>query len=138
MNVVGHVVHCHVRKTNLGNFRSLRPIKLVHKSTEKLLTFGSRAVVFQLLMLYLRDLSLCGLVLLQFLLLTSAGKDFYSILGVSRSASEREIKKAFRKLALIYHPDKTKLKKEEAEKKFLEIAEGLLFFEFQMSPYFID
>jgi len=50
------------------------------------------------------------------------GKDFYSILGVSRSASDDEIKKAYRKLALKYHPDKNKAP--EAQEKFKQVAEA--------------
>lgn len=49
-------------------------------------------------------------------------KDYYKILGVPRDANERQIKKAFRKLAVKYHPDKNKAK--DAEAKFREIAEG--------------
>ena len=49
-------------------------------------------------------------------------KDYYKILGVSRDANDRQIKKAFRKLAMKYHPDKNKQK--DAEAKFREIAEG--------------
>lgn len=50
------------------------------------------------------------------------GKDYYGILGVSKSASEDEIKKAYRKMALKYHPDKNK--SPGAEEKFKEIAEA--------------
>lgn len=50
-------------------------------------------------------------------------KDFYQILGVDRNASEDEIKKAYRKLAVKYHPDKNQGNK-EAEEKFKEIAEA--------------
>ena len=46
--------------------------------------------------------------------------DFYATLGVSKSASESEIKKAYRKLAMQYHPDKNAGDK-QAEKKFKEI-----------------
>jgi len=51
------------------------------------------------------------------------GKDYYSILGVARSASPDEIKKAYRKLALKYHPDHNKGDK-EAESKFKDISES--------------
>ncbi|XP_044756179.1 dnaJ protein homolog 1-like [Coccinella septempunctata] len=50
------------------------------------------------------------------------GKDYYSILGISKNASDDEIKKAYRKLALQYHPDKNKSPK--AEDKFKEVAEA--------------
>lgn len=50
------------------------------------------------------------------------GKDYYNILGIARNASEDEIKKAYRKLALKYHPDKNKTP--EAEEKFKLIAEA--------------
>lgn len=50
------------------------------------------------------------------------GKDYYSILGVSKTANDDELKKAYRKLALKYHPDKNKSK--DAEEKFKEIAEA--------------
>lgn len=50
-------------------------------------------------------------------------KDYYKILGVSKSATKEEIKKAFRKLAVKYHPDKNPGNK-EAEAKFKEINEA--------------
>lgn len=50
-------------------------------------------------------------------------KDYYKTLGVDRSASAEEIKKAYRKLALKYHPDQNK-DNPEAENKFKEISEA--------------
>jgi len=52
-----------------------------------------------------------------------AEKDYYRILGVSRNATQEEIKSAFRKLALKYHPDRNPGNK-EAEAKFKEINEA--------------
>ncbi|MHC1588296.1 MAG: molecular chaperone DnaJ, partial [Methermicoccaceae archaeon] len=51
-----------------------------------------------------------------------ASKDYYEILGVSRDADANEIKRAYRKLALKYHPDKNPSK--EAEERFKEISEA--------------
>ena len=50
-------------------------------------------------------------------------KDYYEVLGVPRTATDDEVKKAFRKLARKYHPDVAKNKK-EAEEKFKEINEA--------------
>ena len=50
--------------------------------------------------------------------------DYYDILGVGKSASADEIKKAYRKAALEWHPDRHKNDKETAEKKFKEINEA--------------
>ncbi len=50
-------------------------------------------------------------------------RDYYEVLGVSRTASQDEIKKAYRKLALKYHPDRNPGDK-EAEERFKEAAEA--------------
>ena len=52
-----------------------------------------------------------------------AKRDYYEVLGVTKSASAEEIKKTYRKLALKYHPDKNKGDK-EAEAKFKEASEA--------------
>jgi len=54
----------------------------------------------------------------------AAKSDYYDILGVSKSATSDEIKKAYRKQALEWHPDRHKDNKEEAEKHFKEINEA--------------
>ena len=52
-----------------------------------------------------------------------ANKDYYSIMGVSRNATDKEIKQAYRRLARKYHPDVNPGDK-AAEEKFKEINEA--------------
>ena len=49
-------------------------------------------------------------------------QDYYELLGVPRDATENQIKKAFRRLAIKYHPDKNK--DPDAQKQFVKIANG--------------
>ena len=50
------------------------------------------------------------------------GKDYYATLGIAKGATPEEIKKAYRKMALKYHPDKNK--EAGAEEKFKDISEA--------------
>lgn len=52
------------------------------------------------------------------------GKDYYSILGVPRDADANQLKKAYRQLAMRWHPDKNPNNVEEAQAKFQEISEA--------------
>lgn len=54
----------------------------------------------------------------------AANSDYYDVLGISKGASADEIKKAYRKQALEWHPDRHKDDKEAAEKRFKEINEA--------------
>ena len=55
----------------------------------------------------------------------STQRDYYEILGVEKTAAEAEIKKAYRKLVMKYHPDRvSEDKKKEAEEKFKNISEA--------------
>lgn len=53
-----------------------------------------------------------------------AARDYYAVLGVDRKATEDEIKKAYKRMALQWHPDKNPNNADEATKKFKEIAEA--------------
>jgi len=52
------------------------------------------------------------------------GKNYYEMLELTKNASEADIKKAYRKLALKWHPDKNPNNQKEAETRFKEISEA--------------
>ena len=54
----------------------------------------------------------------------AAKEDFYKLLDLGKNASEAEIKKSYKRMAMKYHPDRNKDNPEEAEKKFKEIKEA--------------
>ena len=64
-----------------------------------------------------------NLLLFTFLIIfAECGEDYYKLLGVKRTASKAEIKKAFKKLSLKYHPDKNKDNPKKAKEMFIKIA----------------
>lgn len=52
------------------------------------------------------------------------GVDYFSILRVSKNASEEDVKRSYKKLAMKWHPDKNAVNTEEAEAKFKQISEA--------------
>jgi DnaJ family protein B protein 4 len=52
------------------------------------------------------------------------GKDYYGILGVGKNATENDIRKAYKKMALKWHPDRNASNKAEAESKFKDVNEA--------------
>lgn len=52
------------------------------------------------------------------------GVDYYKLLQVDRSASDEDLKKAYRRLAMKWHPDKNPNNKKDAEAKFKQISEA--------------
>jgi len=50
--------------------------------------------------------------------------DYYKVLGVDKNATDDDLKKAYRKLAMKWHPDKNPQNKKEAEAKFKQISEA--------------
>lgn len=64
-------------------------------------------------------------------LLTTAGVDFYSILGVPKNVASKDLTRAYRKLAVKWHPDKHSENKAFASEKFMEIRKS---YEFLKDP----
>ena len=56
--------------------------------------------------------------------MSSNKKDYYEILGVPKDATEDQIRRAYKKLAIKWHPDKNPDNKKQAEEKFKEISEA--------------
>ena len=64
-----------------------------------------------------------NIIIFTFLIIfAECGEDYYKLLGVKRTASKAEIKKAFKKLSLKYHPDKNKDNPKKAKEMFIKIA----------------
>jgi DnaJ-class molecular chaperone len=54
----------------------------------------------------------------------SRAENYYKILGVKNTATDNEIKIAYKKLAIEWHPDRNKIRREEAEKEFIAIGKA--------------
>ena len=66
------------------------------------------------------------------------GKNYYEMLELTSNATESDIKKAYRKLALKWHPDKNPDNQKEAEKRFKEISEAYEVLSDSKCPFFIS
>lgn len=60
------------------------------------------------------------------------GLDYYTILKVDKNATEDDLKKSYRKLAMKWHPDKNPTTKTEAEAKFKQISEA-----YEVTPFLV-
>ena len=67
------------------------------------------------------------------LVLEIQAKDYYKILGISKKATEKEVKKAFREKARLLHPDRNQ--SPDAEQQFRELAEGKFFGKNAQGPF---
>jgi len=65
------------------------------------------------------------------------GADYYKVLGVDRGAGDDDLKKAYRKLAMRWHPDKNSTNKKEAETKFKEISVAYEVSIHSLSPFML-
>ena len=63
-------------------------------------------------------------VLLALLAVVAAASDYYKTLGIDKKATKKEVKAAYRTLALKWHPDKNPDQKERAERRFKEVSQA--------------
>lgn len=75
----------------------------------KLSSVSTKTLFISILLLVIISMGYCG-------------EDYYKILGVQRNASEKDIKRAFKKLSLKYHPDKNKKNPDQAKAMFIKVA----------------